>query len=293
VQPLTVRCPRCGTLYRRPASARRRESASFRCARCRHVFDTEAAEPAMVAGGAEEAEDDDTRFSFDDEGDEAAGPDDDEAVTEAEADAGAAPPRAREAAPERRVVTPARFALRALFTVTLAYAVLSIYLYTHPEAAAEALARLPLLGPMLAETRLNPASIRLTNLRGEYQRVKGDRLVFVVSGTATNLAPVAARGIQIEGRIVGSTEQRQIVFCGAAPRDVRDLSLREIALLQSLEPPRDWTLEPGAETPFLVVFAGPPTDLTAFGADVVAVQAPGRRATAAAAARTSSAPPGG
>jgi hypothetical protein len=84
------------------------------------------------------------------------------------------------------------------------------------------------------------------------------------------------KGIQVEGRIKGAEEQRQVVFCGAARPDVQNLSLREIALLQTLEPPKDWTLAPSDETSFVVVFPGPPTDLTEFSAEVVAVQAPSR-----------------
>jgi hypothetical protein len=68
-----------------------------------------------------------------------------------------------------------------------------------------------------------------------------------------------------------------VVFCGAAPRAVQDLSLREIALLQTLEPPKDWTLAPGGQADFLVAFTGPPPELKEFTAEVVAVQAPARR----------------
>src|SRR5947207_2748650 len=82
-------------------------------------------------------------------------------------------------------------------------------------------------------------------------------------------SPLPVRAIQVEGRIQGTQEQRQVVYCGAAPRDVQDLSLREIALLQTLEPPKEWTLAPGDQTGFLVVFAQPPTDLREFGAEVV------------------------
>jgi hypothetical protein len=139
----------------------------------------------------------------------------------------------------------------------------------------------PLIGGRLVETRLHPGTVQLTNLRGEYERVQGDRLVFAISGTAINNSPVPVRGIQIEGRIVGAQEQRQVVFCGAAPRDVHDLSLREIALLQTLEPPKEWTLPPGEQTGFLVVFAAPPSELREFGAEVVAVQAPARRSAGA------------
>ena len=160
---------------------------------------------------------------------------------------------------------------------TLLYALLSIYLHTHPEAVRSVLGDLPIIGTSLAEKRLDPSSIQLVNVRGEYQRVKGDRLVFVISGTAINNAPVAVRGIQIEGRISAAEEQRQVAFCGAAPRDVRDLSVREIALLQTLEPPKDWAVAPGEQTTFLVVFVGPPPNLREFAAEVVAVQGQARR----------------
>ena len=264
---MTVECPRCGTLYRRPARAELGADASYRCARCRHVFEAEADEPTMLATADEEADDDPERFAFEEERDD-----------EPEAPA---PPPARPARPPRepapRAMSAARFAMRSMLFVTLGYAVVSVYLYTHPDATRRLLRGVPIIGDRLAETRLQPSTVRLTNLRGEYERVQGDRLVFVIAGTAVNDSPVPVRGVQIEGRIAGAQEQRQVVFCGAAPRDVHALSLREIALLQTLEPPKDWTLPPGEQSNFLVVFPSPPTDLREFAAEVVAVQAPTRR----------------
>ena len=58
---------------------------------------------------------------------------------------------------------------------------------------------------------------------------------------------------------------------------MHDLSPREIELLQDIEPPKDWSLAPGEQAAFLVVFASPPVDLHEFGAEVVAVQATSRR----------------
>jgi len=173
--------------------------------------------------------------------------------------------------------SPARFAVRTMVLVSLGYAILSVYLYTHPEGLRTAFGGVPLIGSRLTEARLQPTIVQLNDVKGRYERVQGDRLVFVISGTAANNSTVPVRSIQIEGRIAGAQEQRQVVFCGAAPRDVQDLSLREIALLQTLEPPKDWSLAPGEQSDFLVVFASPPTDLREFGAEVVAVQAPSRR----------------
>jgi predicted Zn finger-like uncharacterized protein len=258
---MTVECPRCGTLYRQPPQPEPGADATYRCARCRHVFEAGDREPAMVSGDDEEHE-----FAFGDESEE-----------------GDAAPEPRFVAhlrdPEkgRPVKSPARFAVRTMLLVTLGFGVLSVYLYTNPEGVRTAFGNVPLIGARLTEAPLHSDAIQLTEVKGRYERVQGDRLVFVISGTAVNNAPVPARSIQIEGRIAGAQEQRQVVFCGAAPRDVQDLSLREIALLQTLEPPKDWALAPGEQADFLVVFAAPPSDLREFGAEVVAVQGPSRR----------------
>ncbi len=271
---MTVRCPRCGTQYRRPA--RGRGTSTFRCARCRHVFDAGRDEPALLADGPEEDEDDDT-FTFGDE--------DEEAGTQAEREHPRGRSRARASEPPPAGETSAaRFAFRSMLMVTAAYGIVSIYLYTHAQTTRDALARVPVVGQSLTERRLHPESVQLTDVRGEYQRVKGDRLVFIITGTALNTSATAVRGIQVQGRIVAATEQRQVVFVGAAPRDVRDLSLREIALLQTIEPPKDWALAPGEQASFLVAFADPAPDLREFSAEVVAVQAP-RRTTPADVAR--------
>ena len=257
---MTVECPRCGTLYRRPPG----RETTYRCARCRHVFAVGDGEPAMLTA------DDEPEFAFDDDEPDDA-PDEPRAGSAGVAPAAEVPPR------EARMTTPARFAMRSMLLVTLGYAVLSVYLYTHPETMRSAFGGMPLIGSRLSEARLHPTAIQLTGVTGRYERVQGDRLVFVVAGMALNNSSVPVRGIQVEGRIAGAREQRQVVYCGAAPRDVQDLSAREIEMLQNIEPPKDWSLGPGEQANFLVVFASPPTDLREFGAEVVAVQVPGRR----------------
>jgi predicted Zn finger-like uncharacterized protein len=263
---MTVVCPRCGTAYRRPARSGHLAEATYRCARCRNVFEAFPEEPAVSDEDGSAA--DDGRFEFEDERDDV----EEDEPTPPEPEPDRPPPAAR------RGGSHARFALRSFLGVSLAYAVLSVYLFTHPEDARQMLRQIPLIGATLVESRLHPGSIQLLNVRGEYQRVLGDQLVFVILGTAVNGSPVPVKGIQVEGRIKGAEEQRQVVFCGAARPDVQNLSLREIALLQTLEPPKDWTLAPNDETSFVVVFAGPPTDLKEFSAEVVAVQAPSRGA---------------
>jgi hypothetical protein len=281
---MTVRCPSCGTLYRRPAKARE-SSPTFRCARCDHVFDVLPDEPEADPTPAEPAEDEaeDTftdddahRFTFDETRDEAGD------AWEPPADEPAVAPRAEVRAEarshERSDTRPAggsaaSFAARMLVAVTLGYAFLSAYLFTHVDAAYQLLADVPVIGPRLVERRLNPGVVELAGVRGEYLRVKGDELVFAVAGTAVNGASIPVRGVRVEGWVAGNAEVRHSVTVGARPREIRDLSVREIGLLQSLEPPNAWSLAPGETVPFLIVFPEPAEDLKEYGARVLTVQA--------------------
>ena len=102
--------------------------------------------------------------------------------------------------------TAAQFGLRALFGVSLAYAVLSIYLYTHPRRLATSLAPLPVIGRYFADAQLGPEHIQLTEVKGEYRRVQGDAPVFVISGIAINNAAVPVRGLQIKGQVIGARQ---------------------------------------------------------------------------------------
>src|SRR5439155_14242364 len=165
------------TRYRLPARSKLGSDPTSRGVRCRHVFEANAAAEVPAFGDQPESEDDDDVFTLDVAPEPAGAPEPD--------DTPMAAPRAAEDSPPP-VKSPARFAVRTVAGVTLLYALLSIYLHTHPEALRGVLGDLPLIGTSLAEKRLDPSSIQLVNVRGEYQRVKGDRLVFVISGTAIN-----------------------------------------------------------------------------------------------------------
>ena len=262
---MTVRCPQCDTLYHMPPRSRLGTQPTFRCSRCEHVFDPEDA--------AEEPQVDEEEVL------EAYEVEDEAPAENAEDDV------ADDDSPPRTTISTARFAVRSAVVVTLAYAVLSIYLYTHRGRVTDLIAGLPVRGSNVAGAPLDPADIQLTDVHGQYLRVQGDRLVFVISGTAVNNAPVPVGAIQIEGRVTGAGEQRQLVFAGAAPRSVEDLSEQEIELLQTLEPPPDWRLLPGEDGDFLVAFVNPPSTLREFSTQVVAAR---RRSVARASAMAGS-----
>lgn len=171
------------------------------------------------------------------------------------------------------VISPLRFAVRCLLATAITFSFLSVYLYTHPATARSALAHLPLVGRALTEVRVAPADIELRDVRGQGVRLRDGRLAFIITGRAENDSLVPVRKIQIEGRLYSTRGEvgRQLVFCGAAvsPGRVRQLSAREVELLQSLEPPRDYMLAPGDGTRFMVAFLDPPRELSEFTVKVV------------------------
>jgi hypothetical protein len=245
---MTIRCPGCDTAYHVPPWSDLGNHPLFRCSRCERVFDPEAgAEGPTLLG--------------DDDGPDALQEPDDEEVAAVASDE-----------PPRRQRSAARFALRALMAVSLGFALLSIYIFMHGGRVAQLLAQVPVVGPDLAAMRLNPAHVQLTDVRGEYARAQGDTLVFVITGRAINNAPVPVSAIEIQGSVAGVREQRRVVFAGAAPHRVDDLSEREIDLLQTLQPPQDWRLLPGEEGDFLIAFVDPPMPLREFAVEVAAVR---------------------
>ncbi len=260
---MTVRCPKCSTRYRLPPRSTLGRNPTYRCTRCRHVFSPEEeAEAPALEDPDDFGADDAPAFTI-----EPSPSDDDD-----EEEAMTSPRRSAIATAPVGPPSPIRAAIQTTIIVTIVYAVVSIYLHTHPMESRAWLARIPLIGEDMAETRLHPGNIQLTDVRGDFKRVHGDRLVFVVTGTAINNAPVPVAGVQIEGRLLGGQERRQIVYAGAAPQDVTELGIREIELLQTLKPTAEWLLKPGEQDRFLVAFVDPPVPLTEFAVEVIAVR---------------------
>ena len=279
---MTVSCPSCQTRYRLPPRSKLGRNPTYRCTKCRHVFspEEEAEAPAV-----DDDEDELTLDAGDDEDDDAPvftieptprrAKDDDDDEDEEDDDAPA--PRRKRTGNGGDGLAPApqstaRFATWAALFVAMVYGVISIYLHTHPAEARALFGQIPFIGDEMRETRLHPGLIQLADVKGEFKRVHGDRLVFVITGVAINNAPVPVAGIQIQGRVVGAEDRRQIVYAGAAPQDVIDLGIREIELLQTLKPSSEWVLRPGEQDRFLVAFVEPQLPLSEFGAEVIAVR---------------------
>jgi hypothetical protein len=167
----------------------------------------------------------------------------------------------------------ARFALRGLIAVTLAYAVLSVWASTHHPEFQRQLGRIPLIGTHLAESSVDPNEVALRDVRGEYDYLKSGELAFVVRGTAVNLGHGPLRRIRVEGRITGSAEQRQLASCTDAPADVRRTSRQMLMLMENVRETRPAIVPAGGSAACEVVFVDPPRPVTQLALAVVAVLA--------------------
>jgi len=158
--------------------------------------------------------------------------------------------------------------------VTLGYAVLTAALFANPGLADQWFGNVPWIGS-LRDDRALTRKITLSDVVGTYQRIKDGKDVFVISGKAMNTAPVPLQGVQIVGRLFddeGRGMAEKVIHCGnvISTRVLKDLTPRELSVLQKLNPPSRFTIEPGASSTFVIVFMDPPKAAVSFSAQVVA-----------------------
>ena len=164
-----------------------------------------------------------------------------------------------------------------LAALVIGYGILTLDLLNHPARAERLLAAVPIVGDVLAEDHLLQTRVQMQDVEGVYQQIKDDRLVFIVSGRAVNTAPASLKGVQIESALYdgsGKPLETKSIYCGNAMslKIVKDLSMKEISLLQRLEPPKRFEIRSGESAGFSVVFLNPPAGLREFTARVVAAQ---------------------
>jgi len=199
--------------------------------------------------------------------------DDDDAVIE-----DVAPKRPRRARPparrERSHLLPL-FIFLAL--VVTAYGVLTSALFANPALSDKLIGRIPLIGT-LGDERLLVRKVALSDVVGNYQRIKDGKDVFVITGKALNTAPVALQGVQIAGKLFdnagASIGDPKVISCGnvISTKVLKDLTPQEVSILQKLSPPKKFVIEPGESSTFVIVFMDPPRQAVEFTTQVVAAQ---------------------
>ena len=155
------------------------------------------------------------------------------------------------------------------------YALLWRTFVAEPALADRWLGDLPVIGPLATE-RLLAREISLVKVEGRYDRIRHGRgsEVFVITGDAMSMAPSALHSVRVRGRAfdaAGKLLDEKTIYCGNAVSAaiLNDLSPREVSVLQQIQPPARFTIEPGAAKSFVIVFTSPPPGIASFTAEVV------------------------
>jgi len=285
-------CPKCGIRYRAPGAALGRADATYRCARCQHVFSlgTTAAPEGPPAFD----------FDLDDEPTlDRAPPPRTATGLDTPAFVGAAsqtdgadlelPPepafttsghRSSDAGDPAMASPPnlSFLGLGARFEalVLVVFGAIGLYLVAYPDRALEILTRIPLLESTLGTSEQLLDQIYLADVRGVHERLKGNRHALVIAGRVINDSTRPVGAIQVEGRLYDEEEEiaRKTVFAGteASRRLVREWTPVEIEMFEKITPPRRYKLAPGAADKFLIIFQDVPATLSEFDCRVVTAQ---------------------
>jgi predicted Zn finger-like uncharacterized protein len=110
-----------------------------------------------------------------------------------------------------------------------------------------------------------------------FERILGNREVFLLSGVALNRNRVKVREVKIEGYVFGSDGKvidRQIITVGNAisSKIVRDLTKQEIETLQRQSPIRRFEILPDESAPFSIVFIKSSAEIKSFGYRILSAE---------------------
>jgi predicted Zn finger-like uncharacterized protein len=158
-----------------------------------------------------------------------------------------------------------------LVLVVCAYGTLTWTLLDDPDWAERLTQTLPIVGKEVRE-RSGGQDVGLIDVRGRYERTKDGKLVFVVTGKAVNHSAKSLRGVQVVSKLYDRTDRRldeQVSACGnPMEAKIGDLSIHQAAILRGIKPPPEFSVQPGAQCPFVAIFLDVPTSVGAFSTEV-------------------------
>jgi predicted Zn finger-like uncharacterized protein len=158
-----------------------------------------------------------------------------------------------------------------LVLVVCAYGALTWTLLDDPDWAESLTQTLPLIGKEVRERTVGQ-EVGLIDVQGRYERTKDGKLVFVVTGKAVNHSAESLRGVQVVAKLYDRTDrplEEQISACGnPMEAKIGDLSIHQAAILRGIKPPPDFSVQPGAQCPFVAIFLDVPMSVGAFSTEV-------------------------
>jgi hypothetical protein len=159
----------------------------------------------------------------------------------------------------------------------LIYALLALTHQAQPLTTERLIKAVPWLGPSVLRNDHLRKGVSLQSLRSGFEKILGNREVFVVSGVAVNRNPMSVREVQIEGYVYnaeGREIERQAISIGNAlsSKIIRDLTAQEISILQRLSPQKRFEISPQESAAFVIVFLKPTREIKDFSCRVLSAE---------------------
>ena len=159
----------------------------------------------------------------------------------------------------------------------LTFSLLTLIYQAQPARLEAYLRSIPWFGSVIFKNNHLRQGVVLESLRSGFQKILGGRQVFVISGKISNRNPVSVREIRLEGLIHtagGKQIGKQTISVGnpISSKIIRDMTVREIAILQRLKPQKRFEIAPDGSAAFTIVFLKPAKDIKAFSCRVLSTK---------------------
>lgn len=158
-----------------------------------------------------------------------------------------------------------------------AFVLVSVIYQMNPQALDSLMRRIPWYGGAVFENRHFKRTLAFESLASGVQPALNQTEVFVVSGKLVNGNDRGIHKVRVEAQIFDSEGKplaRQAIFLGNAisAKIIKEMSLREIALLQSLKPQKAYPIPPHESVNFTIVFPKPKAPVDSFSCRVLSAE---------------------
>jgi len=176
------------------------------------------------------------------------------------------------------VTHSARFFVALFALMALGYGVMTVLIRSAPATAAEMLSHLPKIGDRFILPIAPARLVAMRDVHADYLRTKGGHTALVVTGIAENVGGAPLHAIQIAASLRDAAQRPladRAVYCGnnLSAAMVAQMTPHELEFFQKLDPPKAFTLDPSATSPFVIVFIDPPSAVSHFDVSVASATA--------------------
>jgi hypothetical protein len=162
----------------------------------------------------------------------------------------------------------------------LIFSVVTLAYQARPTGLESFIKAIPWFGPMVIKNNHLRNGIVVQSLRSGFETIVGDRKVFVISGEVVNRTSVSVGEIRVEGQIYteeGEKIETQAISIGnpISTKIIRDMTAREISILQRLSPQKRYEILPDKSATFTIVFLKPAGKIKTFSCKVLSAKEAG------------------